>query len=103
MRSRVALGQALLLLALTLPAGAEDAFVTIKVPLSTFSCDWSGYTGRCDTKDPTGDQHVCCTKETPEVCPTKDVLDAIDGIELWAEGAVGAFHLDVQSIGAGPL
>ena len=83
------------------PQGAH--FSLVKVPFSTFSCDWSGYTGGCDTKDPTGQQHVCCTSATPEVCPTKEVLGAITGLELWAEGAEGNFHLEVQSIGAGPI
>merc|ERR1712230_320434 len=26
----------------------------VSVPFSDFSYDWSGYTGRCDTKDPNG-------------------------------------------------
>jgi len=88
---------------LTLPPAASHEFVTVKVPFNTFSCDWSGYTGGCDTKDPTGVQHVCCTDETPEVCPTSEVLRSITGLELWAEGAEGIFHLEIMSIGAGPL
>ena len=43
------------------PAG--DSFSTIKVPLSSFSVDWSDYTGECTTKDPTGEQHVCCSAD----------------------------------------
>merc|ERR1719183_52209 len=39
----------------------------VEVPLTQFSYDWSGYTGRCDTKDPDsffhhGAQHYCCSK-----------------------------------------
>ena len=32
-------------------------YQTIAIPFSDFSNDWSAYTGRCDTKDPTGKQH----------------------------------------------
>ena len=73
----------------------------VKVPFNTFSWDWSGYTGSCETKDPNGKQHVCCTKDTPQVCPTKAFLSTITGVELWAEGTQGLFQLDVKWIGAG--
>jgi len=75
----------------------------VKVPFASFSIDWSGFTGRCDTKDPDGTQHVCCSSEHPEVCPTAQHLSQIESLEMWAEGAVGDFDLRVISIGAGPL
>mmetsp|Transcript_28460 Transcript_28460/g.66609 ORF Transcript_28460/g.66609 Transcript_28460/m.66609 type:complete len:188 (-) Transcript_28460:22-585(-) len=83
------------------PAGA--GFTTVKVALPKFSCDWSAYTGACDTKDPGffGRQHYCCTAETPEKCPSSQTLAAISGVEVWAEGAEGSFHLELQSISVG--
>ena len=42
----------------------------IQIPFNRFSNDWSAYTGDCFTKDPNGKQHICCTSETPQVCPT---------------------------------
>lgn len=76
---------------------------TVKVPFSSFSVDWSDFTGRCDTKDPgSGFQHSCCGAEHPEVCPTAQHLAQITGLELWAEGIEGDFDLKVFSIGAGP-
>lgn len=81
------------------PAGSEYSIV--RVPFSSFSVDWSEYTGACDTKDPTGEQHTCCGPAHPEVCPTAAHLAAITSLELWAEGVEGQFALDVKSIAAG--
>merc|ERR1719159_1888601 len=71
----------------------------VEVPLSQFSYDWSGYTGRCDTKDPAGFlskgvQHYCCSQSglepsKPDVCVDDKYLGAIDSIEVWAEGVAG--------------
>lgn len=85
----------------TVPAGSE--FSLVKVPFNSFSVDWSDYTGECDTKDPTGEQHVCCSAAHPEVCPTAQHLGALTGFEVWAEGAEGQFHLEIKEIGAGSL
>ena len=38
---------------------SADNFQVVKVPFKEFSYDWSPFTGRCDTKDPTGQQHHC--------------------------------------------
>merc|ERR1711904_217434 len=73
---------------------------TVKVPFNTFSYDWSDYTGRCDTKDPTGTQHVCCSAAHPEVCPTAKYLAQISSVAVWAEGVAGDFHIEIRSIGA---
>jgi hypothetical protein len=52
------------------------------------------------TKDPDGYQHLCCTPENKDVCPTSQELGRISQIQLWAEGVEGDFHLEVQSISA---
>ena len=84
-----------------MPAG--DYFSTVRVPFPSFSCDWSSYTGACDTKDPGifGKQHYCCTDKHPEKCPSKAALSGITGVEVWADGAEGNFHLELESISAG--
>ena len=73
-------------------------FQIVKVPFKDFSYDWSGFTGRCDTKDPDGTQHHCCNND--KYCPTTTFLSSITDLEVWAEGAVGDFHLDIDYIGA---
>ena len=82
------------------PAG--DSFSTIKVPLSSFSVDWSDYTGECTTKDPTGEQHVCCSADHPEVCIKSYHLAQITGFGFWAEGVEGAFAIELKSVSVGP-
>jgi len=77
----------------------------VNVPFDSFSYDWSGYTGRCDTKDPSGafgpgKQHHCCGADHPEVCPTADYLKKISDVEVWAEGVEGDFHIEVKKIQA---
>jgi hypothetical protein len=81
------------------PVGSDWSYVAI--PFNSFSNDWSPYTGDCDTKDPTGKQHVCCSSDHPEVCPTAKNLRDIIQIGLWAEGVQGSFHLEIERIGAG--
>ena len=85
------------------PPTEGDDFATVKVPFNKFSVDWSDYTGECDTKDPTGEQHVCCSAANPEVCPTAQHLATVTSLGVWAEGVEGDFHIEIQSIGAGPL
>jgi hypothetical protein len=82
----------------------------VEVPLTDFSYDWSGYTGRCDTKDPAsafsaGKQHYCCDKSglqpsKPDVCVDKKFLSKIDSVEVWAEGIHGDFNIEISWIGA---
>lgn len=75
---------------------------TVQVPLSDFSYDWSGFTGRCDTKDPNGQQHHCCSAEdNHKYCPTAKYLGEITDVEVWAEGAEGDYHLEIEWIGMG--
>jgi len=74
---------------------------TVSVPFSDFSKDTSAFTGRCDTTDPDGRKHRCCSKEHPEVCPTKNDLKDMTQLSLLAEGVAGKFHLEVKWIRAG--
>jgi hypothetical protein len=88
-----------------LPAAALDSgddWVDVRVPFSAFSVDTSEYTGRCDTTDPGGGTHHCCSAQHPEVCPQAQHLASLRSLQLWAEGVEGAFSLEVRSIAAGP-
>ena len=77
-------------------------FTEVRIPWSSFSLDWSEYTGDCDTKDPTGEQHHCCSAAHPEVCPQAQHLAQLTGFEVWAEGVEGDFQLDLLTIVARP-
>eukprot|EP00939_MAST-03C_sp_MAST-3C-sp1_P001293 g1293.t1 len=79
----------------------DGVWHTVGVPFSSFSNDWSSYTGRCDTVDPSGKKHKCCSKETPEVCLTEKNLADISQFGIWTEGIAGKFHLEVKWIRAG--
>lgn len=82
-------------------AAATTDVQTVTVPFSTFSYDWSPYTGECDTLDPTGVQHHCCSADDDyKYCPTADYLGSITGFEVWAEGIEGDFHIEVLEIAA---
>merc|ERR1719182_785652 len=78
----------------------DGVWHTVAVPFENFSNDWSQYTGRCDTTDPNGKKHKCCSAEHPEVCPTKSNLKHISQLGIWAEGVAGKFHLEVKWIRA---
>lgn len=73
---------------------------TVLVPFNSFSNDWSSYTGRCDTIDPTGKAHKCCNSTYPEVCPTEKNKKSISQLGIWTEGAEGPFKLEVMWVGA---
>ena len=77
-------------------------FQTVFVPFNKFSYDWSGYTGRCDTKDPQGQQHHCCNDPGTgdKYCPKAEFLGKITDVEVWAEGVAGDFHLEIDYVGA---
>merc|ERR1719163_864100 len=70
----------------SVPAGAD--FAAIRIPFNKFSDKWSSATG---------EQTTSCA-EDKSVCPTASKLRAIKRIEVWAEGALGKVHLEVQSI-----
>lgn len=82
----------------------------VQIPFTQFSYDWSGYTGRCDTKDPAsafskGVQHYCCSQSglqpsKPEVCVDTKFLSKINSLEVWAEGKEGHFNIEIDWIGA---
>lgn len=70
---------------------------TVSVPFSSFSRDTSTYTGECDTVDPDGTKHTCCDKDHPDVCPNPKFLSSINELQVWAEGAIGNIHLEIES------
>jgi len=72
----------------SVPAG--DDFVAVRVPFTSFSDKWSPATG-----EPT----TTCAQDA-DVCPTAKKLQAIQRLEVWAEGADGLAHLELQSISA---
>ena len=71
-----------------LPAAALDSghsgdgWVDVRVPFSAFSVDTSEYTGRCDTTDPGGGTHRCCSAQHPEVCPQEEHLASLRSLQL---------------------
>jgi len=71
---------------------AGDDFSTVRIPFTAFSDMWSPATG----------EHTKECKDDSGVCPTASGLKEIKRIEVWAEGALGKVHLEVQSIGAAP-
>lgn len=70
----------------SVPAG--DDFVEVRLPLRSFSDKWSSATG---------EQTATCDKEE-DVCPTAEALKKIQRLEVWAEGALGKAHLEIQDI-----
>lgn len=67
-----------------------ESFTTVKIPFTSFSNDWSGYTG-----EPI---HTCA--EDPQYCPTPKDLATVTQLSFWAEGVAGSFEVDLQAIGA---
>ncbi len=82
-------------------AKSASEWTVVNIPLTSFSNDWSPYTGDCDTKDPTGTQHHCCSADHPEVCAKSDDLKHIEQVGIWSEGHEGDFHLEVLAVGVG--
>merc|ERR1712100_418376 len=73
----------------------------VQIPMTDFSDDWSPFTGRCDTKDPTGKQHHCCgAGDDAQYCPTTKFLSTLTDLEIWAEGVAGDFHIELKWLGA---
>lgn len=79
----------------------DGVWHTVSVPFESFSNDWSSFTGRCDTTDPNGKTHKCCSKENPDVCITEKNLKDISQFGLWTEGVAGKFHIEFAWIRAG--
>ena len=78
----------------------DNKWHIIQIPFTSFSNDWSPYTGDCGVLDPAGRMHKCCTKDTPEVCPNQKNLKSIQQIALWMEGKTSKFDINVEYIGA---
>jgi len=72
----------------SVPAGAD--FTDVTIPFAAFSDKWS---------PATGEQTTTCAEEA-DVCPSASKLSAIKRVEVWAEGALGAAHLELLSIRA---
>merc|ERR1719498_1075458 len=78
---------------------------SITIPREDFSYDWSPFTGRCDTKDPSTEatQHYCCSDSSQqpskdEVCVDEQFLGSVYQVSIWAEGIEGSFELEVESL-----
>jgi hypothetical protein len=77
----------------------------VQVPRGDFSYDWSPFTGKCDTLDPTTVQHECCPDSgsevsNPDVCVDSKYLSIVNTLQVYAEGVEGEFNLEIESIGA---
>lgn len=75
----------------------EDCQI-VHVPFSSFSSDWSDFTGTCDFKDPDGTQHHCCDSAHADVCPSQDHTKDLTALSIWAEGVEGPFALKIYEI-----
>jgi len=73
-------------------APAGDNFAEVRVPLSAFSDKWS---------PATGDITTTCADDA-SACVDADALAAVQRVEIWAEGALGAAHLEIQSVAVAP-
>ena len=78
---------------------ATEEWTRVVLPFDNFSADWSDFTGSCETKDPDGYQHECCSVNA-KMCPDKKRLSHVVGFSVWAEGAEGDFALEIKSIHA---
>jgi len=67
-----------------------DEFVDVTIPFTNFSDHWDPETGN----------HISECSDNPNVCPTEFVIDNISLIQIAAEGVIGDFHLEVESISA---
>merc|ERR550532_89749 len=70
----------------SVPAGSS--FTSVRIPFASFSDKWSPATG----------EHTSECSSDKTVCPTAAVLKGIKRVEVWAEGADGKAHLEVQAI-----
>lgn len=74
------------------PAGPVDDYTwtTIKIPFSSFSNQWSKFTG---------DAVVRC-EDNESVCMSEENKKHFSQIGIWAEGVEGKFHLEIRNIRA---
>lgn len=64
---------------------------------SSVKLSWYDFTRAWD--DTTGQPTIKCTEDTG-VCPTFLTLNNMQRMQVWAEGVVGKFHLEIQAISA---
>lgn len=76
----------------SVPKSAANEFQQVKIPLQDFSDLWSSATGE-HTKECADDSSACLTAQK---------LSKIQRVEVWAEGADGKIHLEVQKISVEP-
>merc|ERR1712228_649655 len=76
----------------SVPKSTANEFQQVKIPLKDFSDLWSSATGE-HTKECADDSSACLTAQK---------LSKIQRVEVWAEGADGKIHLEVQKISVEP-
>jgi len=76
----------------SVPKSSNGEFQTVRLDMRAFSDLWSSATGE-HTKECADDASACLTAAK---------LAKIQRIEVWAEGAAGKVHLEVQKISAEP-
>merc|ERR1712190_674070 len=76
----------------SVPKSTANEFQPVRIPLTNFSDLWSSATGE-HTKECADDSSACLTAQK---------LSKIQRVEVWAEGADGKIHLEVQKISVEP-
>jgi len=76
----------------SVPESSNGEFQTIRIDMRAFSDLWSSATG----------EHTEECADDASACLTAAKLAKIQRIEVWAEGAAGKVHLEVQKISAEP-
>lgn len=76
----------------SVPKSTANEFQQVRIPLTDFSDLWSSATGE-HTKECADDSSACLTASK---------LSKIQRVEVWAEGADGKVHLEVQKISVEP-
>lgn len=71
---------------------AGSAFSDVRIPFNSFSDLWSPATG----------EQVKTCAEDKTACPKASDLATISHFEIWAEGALGLVHLEIDTVGASP-
>ena len=64
----------------------DSGFSVVRVPYTSFSNNWSSYTG----------EPIVKCEDDSSVCPTEKNKKDIQQLGLWAEGAAGEFNLDLK-------
>lgn len=72
------------------PTPADGSFSIVTVPLHSFSDYWDAATGKA----------VKTCAEDARYCPDEATLRDLGKLDIWAEGAKGKVHLEIESIAA---